>query len=172
MGEFEYSAEHKQKIAITPKPLTYAETYRCPVCESGDLSAIALMDAFACSFCRHIFTANLQTQSVQLSDSLQPMAWRWNGLRWRTAQQSGTADYLIWLFSGGLTAAPVVLIALSNYVFPPLESTDFPLMWTALTLMSHGAMSSWLLAEYHRWPWYVAGTIRLQRLRERLFADD
>lgn len=152
------------------KRLTYEESYRCPACASGDLSAIALMDIFACDFCRHMFTANLTNQSIQLADSLQPMAWQWNGWRWQTAQQSSTAAALIWTFTSGLTLAPVAIIALSNYIFPPLESTGFPIMWTMLTLACHSVMSIWLLAEYHRWPWYISSRIRLGRLREQLFS--
>ncbi len=153
---------------VPAEQLGFENTYQCPACGSGELSAIALMDVFACDFCRHMFTANLQTQSVQLADSLQPKAWQWNGWKWRIAhQQTDTAAALVWVFGGVLTVMPVALIALSNYVFPPLDSSNFPMMWTGLTLISHGAMSGWLLAEYHQWPWYISGRIRLQRWREQ-----
>ncbi len=131
-----------------------------------------MMDIFACNFCRHMFTANLQNQSVQLADSLQPMAWQWNGWRWQTSQQNDTTAALMWSFAGVLTFAPVAIIAISNYIFPPLEGSNFPLMWTGLTLISHSLMSGWLLAEYHRWPWYLSSRIRLQRLKERLIEGD
>ncbi|NJM96745.1 MAG: hypothetical protein HC800_05715 [Phormidesmis sp. RL_2_1] len=142
------------------------------------------MDVFACSFCQHLFTANLQAQSVQLADSLQPMAWYWNGISWRTAHHRDTSAALIWLFASTLTVIPVVIIALANYIFPPLESygsssaasvqdnLNFPVIWTGLTLISHGAMSLWLLAEYHRWPWYIASGIRLQRMGARWFGRE
>ncbi len=181
MGEFghrqpQVGERYNDKIGgaqvADPKVLSYGGTYRCPACASGDLNAIALMDVFACDFCRHIFSANLENQSVHLADSLQPMAWQWNGWRWRTAQQSDTTAGVIWAFTLGLTLAPVVIIALSNYVFPPLDSTGFPRLWTALTLGSHSTISVWLLAEYYRWPWYISSRIRLNRLRERLFAAD
>lgn len=149
------------------KTLSYHETYQCPACGSGELGAIALMDVFACDFCRHMFTANLQTQSVQLADSLSPMAWQWQGSRWQAAHHGNTSASLIWAFCSGLTVVPVALIALSNYIFPPLEGSNFPLMWIALTWVSHSAMSLWLLAEYHRWPWYVSSGIRLRRWREQ-----
>ena len=149
--------------------LTYEETYRCPACASGELRAIALMDVFACDFCRHMFSANLENQSVHLADSLQPMAWRWNGWQWKTSQQSDTAAGLIWSFTLGLVLMPVGIIVLSNYVFPPLDSSGFPKAWTMLTLACHSTIARWLLAEYHRWPWYISSRIRLSRLRERLF---
>ncbi len=173
MGKFSHSLGQGNSSA-RPQDidrLAYDQTYRCPACGSGQLSAIALMDIFACDFCRHMFTANLQAQSVQLADSTQPRAWYWNGEQWRTAYQRDTSAYLVWSFCSGLTAVPVALIALSNYVFPPLESSDFPRIWTGLTLLSHVLISAWLLAEYHRWPWYVASRVRLQRLRERWAAD-
>lgn len=172
MGKFKRSQEQKGAIARHQAvELDYDQTYRCPACGSGQISAITLMDVFACDFCRHIFTANLQTQSVQLADSTQPRAWYWSGGQWRTAYQRDTSAYLVWIFCSGLTAVPVTMIALSNYVFPPLESSDFPLMWTGLTLLFHVLMAGWLLAEYHRWPWYIANRVRWQRWRERWATD-
>ena len=149
--------------------LNYGLTYRCPACASGELNAIAMMDVFACDFCRHMFTANLDLQSVQLADTVRSKIWHWNGWRWRTEQQRDTAAALVWAFSAGLTVVPVTLIALSNYVFPPLEASNFPLMWVELTLVAHAVMSGWLLAEYHHWPWYISGRIRLKRMQERWF---
>lgn len=168
MDSLQVKATHR----VDRKALTYAQTYRCPACASGDLTAIALMDVFACDFCRHLFSANLENQSVHLADSLQPMAWRWNGWRWLTAQQSDTAAGVIWTFAIGLTLAPVGIIALSNYVFPPLDSSGFPKTWTMLTLACHSIIALWLLSEYHRWPWYISSRIRLSRFRERLFAAE
>ncbi len=160
-----YTSSNQKALNYTS--LNYGSTYRCPACASGDLNAIALMDVFACDFCRHMFTANLDLQSVQLADTVRSRIWHWNGWRWRTEQQRDTAAILVWAFSTGLTIVPVALIALSNYIFPPLEASGFPLMWIELTLIAHGAMSGWLLAEYHHWPWYISSQIRLKRLRER-----
>lgn len=150
-----------------PTVLTYSQVYGCPACGSGELSAMAMMDLFACDFCRHMFTANLQTQSVQLADSLQPMAWRWTGWRWRAAHQADTAAAIVWVFAIGLVIVPVVLISLSNYIFPPSGGLKFVIIWVGLTGLSHAIISGWLLAEYHRWPWYVASRIRLQRWKEQ-----
>ncbi len=150
------------------RALSYEQVYRCPACGKGELRAVSLMDVFACNFCRHLFTANLQTQAVQLADSLQPMAWIWNGRRWRAAYQADTTAALLWIFASVLTLTPVTLIALSNYVFPPLEDSHFPTVWIGLTLGSHALISAWLLAEYHQWPWYIASGIRWQRFWEHL----
>lgn len=152
------------------RPLQYEDTYLCPACGSGHIRAVALMDVFACDFCRHMFTVNLQTQSLQLADSLQPMAWRWTGRRWRGAHQSDTAASLVWGFAAGLVIAPVLIISLSNYVFPPSGGFRFVLIWIGLTGLSHSLMSGWLLAEYHRWPWYVSSRIRIRRWREQLLS--
>lgn len=154
------------------KRLTYDESYRCPACGSGDLNAIALMDAFGCSFCQQMFTANLNTQSVHLEGGVQPMAWQWNGWKWRIAHQSETAAALVWCFSVALAITPVTLILLGNYIFPPLEGSHFPLLWASLTLSAHSLMGGLLLAEYHRWPWYISSRIRFQRWKEQLFTRE
>lgn len=176
MGEFEdtsqinpASSSHQQNSDDKNQPTTLAfnQVYRCPACGSGKLRAMAMMDLFACDFCRHMFTANLQTQSLQLADSLQPMAWHWNGRRWRAAHQKDTAAALVWTFAIGLVILPVALISLSNYVFPPSGGLKFVIVWVTLTGLSHSLLSGWLLAEYHRWPWYVASRIRLQRWKEQ-----
>ncbi|NJM45878.1 MAG: hypothetical protein HC860_06610 [Alkalinema sp. RU_4_3] len=59
--------------------LNYSDRYRCPLCQHGTLSSLILMDVFACDFCRHMFTANLENQVLRVEDSLQNLAWRWNG---------------------------------------------------------------------------------------------
>jgi len=78
MGELKQSDKSSGQPLNKPlnKPLNFDETYRCPACGSGELSAIAMMDVFACDFCRHMFTANLSAQSVHLADSIQPMSWQ------------------------------------------------------------------------------------------------
>lgn len=152
-------------------PLSYDLTYRCPACATGELYALTMMDVFACDFCRHMFTANLETQSVQLADTVRSRVWHWNGWRWRTAQQRDTAAALVWGFAAAITVIPATLIALSNYIFPPLEASNFPLMWIELTLTAHAAIACWLLAEYHHWPWYVSSRIRLKQFRERWFSS-
>ncbi|MFK8182359.1 MAG: hypothetical protein AB8B99_03230 [Phormidesmis sp.] len=152
--------------------LTYEESYRCPACGSGDLRAIALMDAFGCSFCQQMFTANLNTQSVHLEGGVQPMAWKWDGWKWRSAHQSETAEVFIWGFSSALAMTPVSLIILGNYIFPPLEGSSFPVVWSLLTLACHGLMAGLLLAEYHRWPWYISSQIRFQRWRQQMFNQE
>ena len=147
--------------------LRYDDSYSCPICAQGQLSTLVLTDAFACSFCRHIFTANLNEQSIQALDSVRPMVWRWTGNRWRSAhQQDSQLAFVVWGVSLVLAALPVGLILLSAYLFPPLESSDaihFPILWAFLTFCLHGLMVGWLISEHYQWPWYVAMKVSLQQ---------
>ncbi|MFZ4675399.1 MAG: hypothetical protein ACOYM4_06830, partial [Nodosilinea sp.] len=63
--------------------LEAGETYECPVCRHGQIQPMTLMDAYACSFCRHIFAVNLDQQTVHVVDKVQSMGWRWQGWRWQ-----------------------------------------------------------------------------------------
>ncbi len=125
------------------------------------------MDAFACNFCHHIFTANLAQQTLHAADSSQPMAWRWTGRTWHVAYQ-GNADvtWLIWFMALVLVFCPPAIIGLTTYMLPPIDGTswNFPFIWTGLTFLAHLSLVSWLLAEYHQLPPYIALKIRLQRL--------
>jgi hypothetical protein len=149
-----------------------AETYDCPVCRHGQLEAMALMDAYACSFCRHIFEANLDQQTIHVADGVQPMGWRWQGLRWQPLHQSRSdVTVTLWVVGVVLVVLPAGLVALGGYLFPPLENTtevNWSLVWATITLVAHGGMVGWLLAEHYQFPLYVLTKIRLQRWLERL----
>ena len=149
--------------------LDYQETYLCPICRRGHISALTLMDAFACNFCRHIFTANLPEQSIQVADSSQPMAWRWNGRNWQAAHHlDRDLTAIIWLVGGGLMVLPPSLIWLSYQIFPPLDGStwqQFPLVWVGLTFTSHFLLVIWLLAEHYQIPFYVMLKVRWQQWR-------
>lgn len=149
-----------------------SETYDCPVCRHGQMQPMALMDAYACSFCRHIFDVNLGQQTVHVVDSVQPMGWRWQGWRWQPLYQSRSDITLtLWLVGLALTIFPAGIVALGGYVFPPLdESTgvNWSLVWAGGTLVAHSTMVGWLIAEHYQFPVYVMTKIRLQRLVNRL----
>lgn len=129
------------------------------------------MDAFACNFCRHIFTANLAAQSVQVVDSSQPMSWRWNGWTWQSAyQQDGNLAAVLWGVGIVLVVVPAGLVWLSAHTFPPLPGSKgawFPAVWLGCTFFTHLFLVIWLTVEYYQFPLYVAGKIRLRRLLER-----
>ncbi|MEM9483103.1 MAG: hypothetical protein AAGA83_05370 [Cyanobacteria bacterium P01_F01_bin.116] len=149
------------------RTLNYHETYTCPVCGHGELSVITLTDAFGCSFCRHIFTANLDAQSIQMADGVQPMVWFWTGERWRHNRRSdGNVTAVVWSFALAIACLPALLVMLSNYMFPPIDSdgvNQFSIIWTVATLLAHAGIVLWLIAEHYQWPWYVTAKIKLRR---------
>ncbi|MGB3138502.1 MAG: hypothetical protein WBG38_06790 [Nodosilinea sp.] len=148
------------------------DTYDCPVCRHGQIQPMALMDVYACSFCRHIFDLNLDQQTVHVVDSVQSMGWRWQGRRWQPLYQTHSdITLLLWLVGLALVVLPAGIVALGSYVFPPLEAPDglnWSLAWAVGTLVSHGTIVGWLVAEHYQFPFYVMGKIRLQRLVDRL----
>ena len=153
------------------RPLDLNDTYLCPMCRHGELSALALMEAYSCNFCRHIFTANLREQTLQVADSSQRLAWRWDGRQWRSARQ-GPWDTTILLFGVGitLTVLPTALVLLSGYMFPPLPGSRgawLPLAWAGLTFCFHLGLVAWLVAEHCQFPLYVTSKVRLQQYFSR-----
>jgi len=148
------------------RALGYDDTYVCPVCRHGQLSALTLMDAFACNFCRHIFSANLAEQTIRVEDSTQPMLWRWNGRNWQPATLIDLdVSLLIWFVGVVLVVLPASLIGISSYLFPPLPDSSwlwFPPVWIGLTLGCHLLMVAWVLLEHYQLPLYVSCKIRFQ----------
>ncbi|WAL58323.1 hypothetical protein [Thermocoleostomius sinensis] len=146
--------------------LDYQGTYLCPVCRHGQISALTLMDAFACNFCRHIFTANLPAQTIQVVDSSQPMSWRWNGRTWKsTYQDDPNLTLVIWFIGAILIVLPSSIVWLMAYLFPPLPGSTwawFPNVWLGCTIGVHLLMVSWLLAEHYQLPLYISSRIRIR----------
>ncbi len=147
-------------------PLSYYNAYTCPVCRHGKISALALMEAFACNFCRHIFTANLEQQVITMADGQFPLTWYWTGHNW---QGMATKNSLGWGYGLGAIAfvvLPTAIMGLGAYLFPPLPGSSlswFPLAWTGLTFISHLACVLWLLLEYYQLPVFLY----LEALRQR-----
>lgn len=148
-------------------PLNYQDSYHCPLCRHGRLSNLMLMDAFACNICNHIFAANLEQQSIQLTDSPQQLKWVWVNQRWQpVAHTAADPELEVWLLASALVVLPPVLLFLSYWFFPPLPHDGwfwFPWLWTALTLISHAALVLWLLLEHYQVPAYVSLKVSLQR---------
>jgi hypothetical protein len=115
------------------RTLNTQEPFPCPICRHGQIEALTLMDAFACNFCRHIFTTNLKEQTVHVEDSSQPMTWRWNGRKWQTANETDLdLSIVIWLVAIALVVLPPSLIWLPSQIFVPLDGGSgdwFPLFW-------------------------------------------
>lgn len=146
--------------------LHYQGSYVCPVCRHGQISTLTLMDAFACNFCRHIFTANLQNQSVQVVDSSHPMTWRWNGRGWKAAYHDDpNLTMVVWVVGAVLVFLPAAIVWLISYIFPPLSGSSwdwFPRVWLGFTFGVHLLMVTWLLAEHYQLPLYIASRIRVR----------
>lgn len=156
-----------ERLPIAASPFTLTGTYPCPVCRHGQIQTLTLMDAFACDFCRHIFTPNLSEQTIQVVDSSQPMSWRWAGRRWRPVYQDDfNLTFVIWSVGIALIALPPGLVWMSSHTFPPLEGSRwswFPSVWVGATLMTHVLLVGWLLVEHYQFPFYVATKVRLRQ---------
>ena len=150
-----------------PQHLSYQETYPCPVCGHHRLTGLALTEAFGCGFCRHIFAADLTARSIKLLDGVRPLSWYWQNGRWQQPHSPHTrVNMVIWGFVFSISCLPALLIALSNYMFPPLDQEglgQFSLIWTLATLAAHAGIVCWLMAEHYQWPWYVTAKIKLGR---------
>jgi len=139
------------------KPLNPSESYPCPVCRSGEISALPLMeDTFSCQFCQHLFSADVKQQLITMMDSEIPLSWYWNGKRWSNPQRKGIeigweyaiASIIFILF-------PTLIVGIGAYLFPPVPGTPLawlPTAWTVLTLIAHSAILVWLFIEFYQFP--------------------
>lgn len=136
--------------------LSLYETYRCPVCRRGKISGMAMMDTFACNFCNHIFTADLERQLLKLADSQLSISWLWNGKGWRGLQRQGFEFAWFYLVMGiFFVLLPTTIVGLGAYLFPPLPGSTLswlPTFWTGLTFTTHLVCLLWLVAEYYQFP--------------------
>ena len=154
-------------------PLDDRDQHPCPICNHGQLQAMAMMDeAWACDFCRHLFTLDLSAQILRVEDSIQPLQWRWMGRSWQPVRHS--SDDLtpaIWIVAAGLAIGPVGIIGLSQYLFPPLpgaRSVGFSQGWFISAAIGHLILAAWLLLEHYQLPLYVSLKLRWQDWRSRL----
>lgn len=163
--------KHSHTLAPEKKSLNYYDVYTCPVCRYGEISVLTLTESFACNFCRHIFTANLDEQSLILADGTQPLAWRWTGFKWKLAQQRNyELTFVLWLLAVALVVLPTSIVAVSAYIFPTEEGSfgsSFPKVWIGLTFLSHFAFVFWLLAENYQLPFYTFLKVKLRNWRNR-----
>ncbi len=157
--------------SATASPLNYDGSYPCPVCRHGQITTLALMDVFGCSYCRHVFTANLQDQVLQMADSPQPLLWSWTGQTWRSRPpQDQSLSVLLWMLGAIAVILPTSLVSLAYYIFPPLPDAPLswvPLVWIGLTFGVHSVMVGWLAVEYYQPPLYVFLRYGLTRFWQR-----
>lgn len=149
---------------------SFSDVYPCPVCRHGEIAALPLMEAFACNFCRHIFTANLEQQVLKMADSQLPLTWQWNGRTWKGVQREGLElSWGYWIAAIAFVAIPTTLVGLSAYLFPPLPGSPLfwlPTIWIGLTFLSHLICIIWLVLEYYQFPL----SMYLRAVTQRLFA--
>lgn len=136
--------------------LTYDRVYPCPVCRYGEISQLALMDAFGCHFCQHIFTADLQQDCITMVDGSQPLTWYWNGRRWQGISQAEIElGWGLWVGAGFLVVLPPILIWLSGHIFPPLPGSRlswFADFWTVAAFVGHLTFAIWLWIKAYQFP--------------------
>ena len=144
---------------------SYQGVYPCPVCRLGKLQALPLMDAFACNFCSHIFTANLEEQQLKMPSRQPALIWRWNGKNWTGAHlEDVELGWGYWLAAAALVFIPTTVVGLSVYTFPPTPNTPLswlPSVWMWLTFLSHLGIIGWLAIEFYQFP--VGAYLRVMR---------
>lgn len=144
---------------------SYEGVYPCPVCRLGKIQALPLMDAMACDFCSHIFTANLEKQQLKMPSRQPPLLWRWNGRNWTGAHLEGVElGWGYWLAAVAVVVFPTTLVGLTTYTFPPTPGTPFswlPYVWTGLAFLSHLGIIGWLVVEFYQFP--VGAYLRVMR---------
>lgn len=137
----------------------YQGVYPCPVCRCGHIETLPLMDALACNFCRHIFTASPEQQQLKMADSSQPLTWSWDGRRWTGAHKEGVEfGPMYWLLALAFVALPPTLVGLAAYIFPADSGSALdwvPFAWAFLAFLSHLAMVLWLVVEFYQFPVFL-----------------
>lgn len=135
---------------------TTQEVYPCPICRVGEIFTMPLMEAMACQFCHHVFTADLEQQQLQMADRQPPLMWRWNGNSWSERQLKDVE--IGWSYALGAIAfvvLPTILIGITVYARPPVPSLPlswFPVFWTGLTFFLHLGIIGWLVIEFLDFP--------------------
>jgi hypothetical protein len=149
--------------------LSYHEVYPCPVCRHGEIAQLPLMEAYACNFCQHIFTANMEHNLLKMMDSQLPLTWHWNGRNWQGIQREGVEFvWGYWLAGIAFVLLPTTLVGLAAYLFPPLPGSQLawlPIFWTGLTFFTHLSCLIWLIVEYYQFPVFLY----IINWRQRLF---
>ncbi len=132
---------------------------------------MVMMETLSCSFCRHIFSAELNQQILRVEDQIPKSTWTWQGDRWASGNLVNVdLTQLVWFTSLFMVVVPTSLMGLSAYIFPPiggLQWNSFSVVWSGLTFGGHLLIATWLLVEHYQLPSYVAAKITLQRLFEQ-----
>lgn len=151
------------------KPFNCNESYPCPVCRTGEITALPLMDeTFSCQFCQHLFQGDFSQQLLTLMDSEIPLSWYWNGKGWSPPQRKGVE--LGWQYAIAACVfllLPTSIVGVGAYLFPPVPGTPLawlPTVWTGLTLLTHLGILFWLVVEYYQFPVVIYIRVRLRQV--------
>lgn len=152
--------EQPIEFSTPVSPLNSQGIYNCPVCRRGQISAIALMEAFGCDVCHHIFTANWQRQSLRVVDTSPALTWRWDGRKWKPSHRDDVqVSPSVWLAAIAFVLLPTAIVGTAAYVFPPLPGSPwqwFPMVWVGMAFLSHLSCVVWLILEYYEVPSLMA----------------
>jgi hypothetical protein len=117
--------------------------YPCPCHRRGNLTPIALTEAFGCNRCQRIFVVQESGYVIEELSTNYPYkrAWRWTGHQWNTANPSLSRAYLplTLLIIFGL----VFLILVTTLQSPLSSSTAFRVI-AALVLSTMVVLMLWL----------------------------
>lgn len=146
-----------QESTSSTNRLSASGVYTCPVCRHGQISGLPMMEnTFACEFCHHLFSANIEQQILKMEDSQIPLSWRWNGRTWKGIHRDGLDLGWGYAVAGIIfVGLPPTLVGLAAYLFPPMPGSPLswlPLFWTVLTFVVHLACLGWLVIEYYQFP--------------------
>ncbi|WP_218079571.1 hypothetical protein [Anthocerotibacter panamensis] len=150
-------------------PIEYHDVYPCPVCRHGEVSAIILTDAFACNFCRHIFTCTPEEGVMRVEDSSQPLSWRWNGKAWNSLRHEDLdLTLVIWGVGLAVVILPPTLVFFSCWsLWANPHTSPLTFLWTIITFLAHFFLISWMLAEHYQMAPYVSGKVHLREWLEQ-----
>ncbi|MFP4134891.1 MAG: hypothetical protein ACLFQP_10000 [Halothece sp.] len=150
------------------KSLNENETYPCPVCRTGEVKALPLMeDTFSCEFCQHLFTASFSQQVLKMMDSEIPLSWYWDGKKWSNPYRKGlNIGWEYWGLGLLFITLPPLIVGAGAYLFPTIPGTPLawlPTVWTILTFIAHFVILIWLIVEYYQFPVVMYLRTRMQR---------
>ena len=140
------------------------DVYPCPICRHGEISALFMTEAFACNFCRHIFSVQPDEGVIKVEDSSQPLTWRWNGRTWQSMhREDWDLTIVIWSMGLSLIFLPPTLVFVSCWsAWGSPALSPWTLVWTIATFCTHFVLISWMLAEHYQVAPYISGKVRFR----------
>jgi hypothetical protein len=149
--------------------LNYYGAYPCPVCRHGEITQLPLMEAFGCNFCRHIFTANEEQQTLSMADSQLSLTWYWTGQAWKGVPREGTEGKWVYGIAAVIfVSLPTLIVSLATYFFPPIPNSPLswlPMVWSIVTFLAHLTCIIWLVIEYYQFPFIMYFRALFRRMR-------